>query len=65
VFETSGLPDNTDWLSTPEGQQFIQKNEGISTNTGLTGEQEYELAQRDPSNYDIPRMIRFGVRIGF
>jgi outer membrane receptor protein involved in Fe transport len=65
VFETSGLPDNTDWLSTPEGQQFIQKNEGISSNTGLTGEQEYELAQRDPSNYDIPRMIRFGVRIGF
>jgi outer membrane receptor protein involved in Fe transport len=65
VYETSGLPGNTGWLSSPEGQQFIEKNSDVSPTTGLTGEQEYVLAQRDPSNYDIPRMIRFGVRIGF
>ncbi len=65
VYETSGLPDNTGWLSTLEGQQFLRDHSEPSDDTGLNGKEKYELRQKDPSNYDIPRLIRFGVRIGF
>jgi hypothetical protein len=65
VYETSGLPDNVGWLSSAEGQQFIQDYSDPDDATGLNGQEKYELRQNDPSNFDIPRMIRFGVRIGF
>lgn len=65
VYRGTGEPDNTGWLDTPDGQQFVQDNSNIHDTSYLTGEQKYQLRQNDPANYDIPRQIRFGMRVGF
>lgn len=65
VYRGTGEPDNTGWLDTPDGQQFVQDNGNIHDTSYLTGEQKYQLRQNDPANYDIPRQIRFGMRVGF
>jgi outer membrane receptor protein involved in Fe transport len=65
VYRGTGEPDNTGWLDTPDGQQFVQENADIHDSTYLTGEQKYQLRQNDPANFDIPRQIRFGMRVGF
>jgi len=65
VYETSGDPLSTNWLNTQQGQDFIENNSEPTDNSGLTGLEKYELRQEDPANYDIPRQIRFGVRLSF
>ena len=65
VYNGTGQPDNTGWLQTTEGQQFVESWNYIHDSSFLTGEQKYELRQSDPANLDIPRQIRFGVRGGF
>jgi len=65
VYRGTGEPDNTGWLDTPDGQQFVEGNSTIHDSSFLTGEQKYMLKQNDPANFDIPRQIRFGVRVGF
>ena len=64
VYQGTGKPDNTGWLETPDGQQFVQNNPTIHDSSYLTGEQKYMLRQNDPANFDIPRQIRFGMRVG-
>lgn len=58
VFSSSGLPDETGWLSTPEGQAWLESN-------GEGARERYELAQNDPRNYLTPRIVRFGLRTSF
>ncbi|RME31898.1 MAG: hypothetical protein D6800_00370, partial [Candidatus Zixiibacteriota bacterium] len=58
VYETSGRPNTTTWLDTPPGQAFLDK-------FGEFGAQQYNLAENNPRNYDIPRMIIFGLRASF
>lgn len=65
VYRGTGEPDNTGWLETPDGQQFVQDHSSIHDSSYLTGEQKYVLKQNDPANFDIPRQIRFGMRVGF
>jgi hypothetical protein len=65
VYDATGEPNNTGWLETPDGQQFIQGHSTIHDASYLTGEQKYNLRQNDPANFDIPRQIRFGMRVGF
>ncbi len=66
VYEGSGKPDETGWLATPVGQKFIEDNPEIDVNgVTYTGEEFYQLAQKSPLNYDIPRLIRFGLRLSF
>jgi outer membrane receptor protein involved in Fe transport len=65
VYSGTGEPDNTGWLETDLGQQFISDNATIHDASLLTGEQKYELRQSDPANFDIPRQIRVGIRAGF
>lgn len=64
VFEGTGKPNTTGWLDTEPGQKFIQ-DYSEPNDLGFTGEQLYELAQNTPLNYDIPRLIRFGLRLSF
>jgi hypothetical protein len=64
VYEGTGKPNTTGWLETDAGQQFIQ-DYSEPNDLGYTGEQLYELAQDTPLNYDIPRLIRFGLRLSF
>jgi hypothetical protein len=66
VYEGTGKADETGWLATPPGQKFIEDNPEIDVNgVTYTGEEFYQLAQNSPLNYDIPRLIRFGVRLSF
>lgn len=62
VYEGSGLANETGWLATGEGQQFIANNAGPVDTSNLTGEEKYRLKQTDPRNYDTPRQIRIGAR---
>lgn len=65
TYESTGLPNSTGWLVTPDGQQFIADNAEIHDSSLLTGEEKYQLKQADPRNYDTPRQIRFGARWTF
>lgn len=58
VYEGTGLPDNTGWLATPAGQQFIATH-------GEEGLTKYNIKQRNPKNYDTPRQVRLGLRMMF
>jgi outer membrane receptor protein involved in Fe transport len=58
VYEGSGLADNTRWLATAPGQQFIQTH-------GEEGLDKYNLKQQDPRSYDTPRQVRLGLRVSF
>ncbi|UCD93979.1 MAG: TonB-dependent receptor [Candidatus Zixiibacteriota bacterium] len=65
VFESSGDGEATNWVSTEAGEDFLEARDTVHDATGLTGQQKYELKQADPANFDIPRQIRFGVRLSF
>jgi outer membrane receptor protein involved in Fe transport len=65
VYETSGDGESTNWLNTPSGEVFQDSYSSIHDSSNLTGAQKYELKQKDPSNYDTPRQVRFGVRMSF
>lgn len=67
VYTTNGDPNTTGWLATPEGQAFINNpkyNKSHDT-SNLTAEEKYRLREQDPTNYDVPRQVRFGVRVNF
>ena len=56
VYTSTGVSNETGWLATPTGDRAY----------GTPEEQDlYELAQTNPNNYDIPRMVRFGLRTSF
>ena len=54
-----GLPG--DVCEDPETRDLVVKVE----NTIQNRLEKYELKQNDPVNYDVPRQIRFGVRMSF
>ncbi len=64
VWNGSGLPNTTRWLTTQDGQAFIQAN-SQPDRTGLTGEQKYQIKQQLPINYWNPRQYYFGLRVSF
>lgn len=61
VWGSTGEPDNTAFLTTPEGQQEIQ-SKGVF---GAGYASDYNALERDPTNYGQPRTIRIGTRIEF
>jgi outer membrane receptor protein involved in Fe transport len=58
VYESSGSAKTTNWLNTPAGQDFL-------ANQGQVGADTYALAQTNPNLYGNPRLVRFGLRVGF
>ncbi|MCH7948581.1 MAG: TonB-dependent receptor, partial [candidate division Zixibacteria bacterium] len=64
VWNGTGEPDRTGWLTTPEGVTFVQAN-STPDRTGLTGEQKYQIKQQLPINYWNPRQYYFGLRVSF
>jgi outer membrane receptor protein involved in Fe transport len=56
VYTSTGDAYDTGWLSTPTG--------GASYGTPEE-EALYQLAQRNPNNFDSPRCVRFGLRTSF
>jgi len=62
VFTSSGSPNNTGYLDTDEGQQIADK---IRTQYGLDPNNVYGQALQNQSLFSNPRLVRFGVRVGF
>ena len=58
VYESSGSAETTNWLNTEAGQAFLAQQ-------GSVGAETYALAQSNPSLYGNPRLVRFGMRVGF
>ncbi|GAB4320310.1 MAG: hypothetical protein Kow0074_10540 [Candidatus Zixiibacteriota bacterium] len=65
VYESTGLPNTTGWLASPEGQKFLADSGDDVDYTGVSNREKYEIKQNDPNNYDTPRQIRFGLRTFF
>ncbi|OQY30041.1 MAG: hypothetical protein B6244_01925 [Candidatus Cloacimonetes bacterium 4572_55] len=65
VYEGTGDPESTSWLNSPEGVEFQDTYLEAHDSSGLTGEEKYMLKERNPRNYDLPRVVRFGIEIGF
>jgi hypothetical protein len=67
VYEVSGDPQSTSFLSTDEGRAIVENSDvvGPHDSSGLTAEQKYLLREQDPRNYDIGRSVRFGVELSF
>jgi outer membrane receptor protein involved in Fe transport len=65
VFQSTGMPNSTGWLETDEGIAFRDLHRDASDDTGLTGEEKYNLRENDPNNYDVPRQIRAGLKLSF
>jgi outer membrane receptor protein involved in Fe transport len=60
VYASSGMAGNTRWLSTADGQAFLQ-----SPNYPENVASFYRLAEMDPTRYGIPRQIRIGAMLTF
>jgi outer membrane receptor protein involved in Fe transport len=58
VYESSGSAYTTNWLNTEAGQAFL-------ANQGAAGQATYDLAQTNPALFGNPRLVRFGLRVGF
>ncbi|MCH7516311.1 MAG: TonB-dependent receptor [Bacteroidetes bacterium] len=56
VWRSTGDPNTTGWLNTPDGQAAIQSN-------GEGFRQDYESLERDPDNFGIPLLIRLGLKV--
>jgi outer membrane receptor protein involved in Fe transport len=61
VFNSSGSPETTGWLNTPDGQQYLD-NAAAHGKDGLAA---YRLAEADPNLFANPRLVRFGIRTNF
>ncbi len=64
VWNTTGQPNTTGWLKTPEGQQWVQTMSTLDY-TGLTGEQKYRIKENMPWHYYAPREFFIGVKAAF
>lgn len=58
VWASTGKPDDTAFLLTPEGQQAIASGPPNYAS-------DYHALERDPTNYGIPRLIRLGLKFKF
>jgi outer membrane receptor protein involved in Fe transport len=61
VYTSSGSAGTTNWLSTNEGQGYLD----TTAARGIDGETLYRLAENDPTLFTNPRMVRFGLRGSF
>lgn len=68
VYRGTGLPDNSGFLTSPEGQQEIAKYAGQTVNVNgrpMTYTQVFQGREANPANFGIPRQIRFGLRLEY
>jgi len=65
VYRGTGKPDDTGWLDTDEGRNYISQYSNVTDNSRMTGEQKYRFRENDPLNYDTPRQIRLGMQVTF
>jgi outer membrane receptor protein involved in Fe transport len=58
VYQSSGSARTTGWLATEEGRKWAQ-------DFGAAGVAAFKLKETNPSNFGIPRMVRFGLKTSF
>ncbi len=58
VYTSTGSPETTGWLVTSNGEEFVDT-------FGEEGKRKYLEKEGNPNNYNIPRLLRFGVLISF
>ncbi len=56
IYEATGRPDENGWLSTSDGQKWIEDN------NGARAEAMYRSFINSPLNWETPRQIRLGLR---
>lgn len=61
VYQSSGSATTTNWLSTNEGQGYLD----TAAARGVDGQTLYNLGENDPTLFANPRMVRFGLRGSF
>jgi outer membrane receptor protein involved in Fe transport len=62
VFTGTGSPNTTGFLDSPAGQEAAST---LQTKFGLPIDPAYSLAQQNQTLFANPRLIRFGLRMGF
>ena len=67
VYRGTGLPDNSGWLETLEGQAWLASNQTSVVNgiTYTNPAQVFQNRENNPSNFGIPRQIRLGLRLEY
>lgn len=60
VYRATGNPDDDGYLNSASGQIFA-----ASQNSEASFQDYYAIKLSDPNNYELPRRIRFGVRMSF
>jgi outer membrane receptor protein involved in Fe transport len=63
VWRSTGEPDNTAYLETAEGQDQREREQAVRGNDDWA--RDYMALERDPTNYGIPRLVRFGLKMKF
>lgn len=58
VYQTTGDAATTGWLATEEGRNWAEAN-------GPEAAALYQFAENDPTNFGIPRQVRFGLKMNF
>ncbi|RPH90299.1 MAG: TonB-dependent receptor, partial [Calditrichaeota bacterium] len=56
IYEATGRPDDNGWLSTPDGQNWV------NANGGERAAAMYRTFINSPLNWETPRQVRLGVR---
>jgi hypothetical protein len=71
VWRSTGKPDETGFLDTPDGQQRLRLEEEKVLN-GSKGPDhvdnfisDFKALERDATNYGLPRLIRLGIKVKF
>ncbi len=64
VWHSTGQPDNTGYLDTQRGREFIEET-STPNDFGLTGEEAYRVLEQYPQNVGNPRLVYFGIRAAF
>lgn len=63
VWRSTGQPDYSAWITTPEGKQRLRIEE--SNDNGEAFLSDLAAVERDPANYGLPRLIRLGIKAQF
>ncbi len=58
VYQSTGSAATSGWLSTQEGRAWVREH-------GEDGARAFELKERNPVRYGIPRMVRVGLKTSF
>jgi hypothetical protein len=61
VYQSTGKPDDTGYLRTPEGEALIASR--APSRPDFVS--DYMALERDPTNYGLPRLVRLGLRLKF